>query len=1242
MTRQTGGIANLLEDLFQRGQQSFWTPEVCPVALPHVSKRLQRTNSFFIPGSSLVQSSFFVASLLRTIFAALTLPSTESVSSLVNLRLRNPIMQLRLITLLEKSGSYLDCHLAAKLRKVTIQETESVAGPGSDGSHDVTLGTLTCSVSLPSGHCEDILVAMNGTVGDLKLAAQRSLGRPFLRLAASDGRVLNPMESLQSAGVESGSYIAAISQQPKVAATQSAFALWCAGGDRIVTWGNSGHGGDSTAVQDQLRNVQQVHATDNAFAAILANGTVVTWGHSDYGGDSTAVQDRLRNVQQVHATSGAFAAILANGTVVTWGSSFYGGDSAAVQDQLRNVQQVHGTKLAFAAILANGTVVTWGDSDYGGDSTAVQDQLRTVQQVHATDFAFAAILANGTVVTWGNSLFGGDSSAVQDRLRNVQQVHATSGAFAAILANGTVVMWGSPFCGGDSTAVQDRLRNVQQVHGTDNAFAAILANGTVVTWGRPGSVGDSTAVQDQLRNVQQVHGTKFAFAAILANGTVMTWGASDSGGDSTTVQDQLRNVQQVHATERAFAAILANGTVVTWGNSDYGGDSTAVQEQLIGLMRILSMVLRLHPDESSLRPEENEWQHCIGLVIAAGLAGRVLQLLEPLLKHLGRGFELEYSHLVLAREAVRLVQTITSTVSRIHFSQTLELQKHALEVMILDLIPMPTMKVIVMILLYDMQVATNVQGSKDAALRNLRWQDLHGLCSETLSQLMHLAPSIRYEAVELMNRHKVIGHKQLHTSFISDLLDRSEMHRLVRAFDLLLPELENYQPNERVLQLAWAEMPEEGAKSFFSMAMGLVRTGGARLVALTTHRLVILGQSRHGAAKRPCGLCPPESFCPIGPEIFKSYSYADLTRIYSSDAQLLILGRTERRGREVTAEKFDIFVFHQVDAQREFKERLMVLSGLDPLMRIKLHQEMLVNRAAKSKTASRIARTTWGFRQSEEGERLSLFLLTELNFFEFQANFSLWIPNSVTEEKAYGSDNEYDGGESDEEATRESTKTSDFSKAMAKAAKDARTSKFSHERREQEEPILLLRQSERQERRYQDPPNKWLLDGIAIGEKAVSETLWKYLPEAEIQQIKKDRSQGLETTEQELFEVPGASREKEIKHMPPGEVMKEKRKAILTQLFKCPIRNLKSVSFDPGPIPILHLTFQPDHGREEQVDIRFLDDCARESWRRNLQLVLQKTFSGGSQWGRAYDDHTEDAARHTVKTNRAAKFFAHD
>ena len=46
-----------------------------------------------------------------------------------------------------------------------------------------------------------------------------------------------------------------------------------------MTWGNAFcHGGDSSAVQDQLKNVQQIQASDSAFAAILGDGSVVTWG----------------------------------------------------------------------------------------------------------------------------------------------------------------------------------------------------------------------------------------------------------------------------------------------------------------------------------------------------------------------------------------------------------------------------------------------------------------------------------------------------------------------------------------------------------------------------------------------------------------------------------------------------------------------------------------------------------------------------------------------------------------------------------------------------------------------------------------------------------------------------------------------------------------------------------------------------------------------------------------------------
>ena len=65
--------------------------------------------------------------------------------------------------------------------------------------------------------------------------------------------------------------------------------------------------------------MQQIQATIRAFAAILADGSVVAWGAPDYGGDSSVVQDQLKDVQQIQATIRAFAAILADGSVVAWG-----------------------------------------------------------------------------------------------------------------------------------------------------------------------------------------------------------------------------------------------------------------------------------------------------------------------------------------------------------------------------------------------------------------------------------------------------------------------------------------------------------------------------------------------------------------------------------------------------------------------------------------------------------------------------------------------------------------------------------------------------------------------------------------------------------------------------------------------------------------------------------------------------------------------------------------------------------
>ena len=81
-----------------------------------------------------------------------------------------------------------------------------------------------------------------------------------------------------------------------------------------------------------LSGVIEVKANLRAFAALLSNGSVVTWGHPRYGGDSSAVQHLLTNVQEIHPSKGgAFLAILGKGTVVTWGLSAYGGDSSAAQ-----------------------------------------------------------------------------------------------------------------------------------------------------------------------------------------------------------------------------------------------------------------------------------------------------------------------------------------------------------------------------------------------------------------------------------------------------------------------------------------------------------------------------------------------------------------------------------------------------------------------------------------------------------------------------------------------------------------------------------------------------------------------------------------------------------------------------------------------------------------------------------------------------------------------------------------------
>eukprot|EP00439_Symbiodinium_sp_Y106_P061965 s1063_g9.t1 len=221
---------------------------------------------------------------------------------------------------------------------------------------------------------------------------------------------------------------------------------------------------------------------------------------------------------------------------------------------------------------------------------------------------------------------------------------------------------------------------------------------------------------------------------------------------------EIERTWLIRKTCTIYSALMLPTTESVSGLVNFRLRNPAMQLRLVALLEKCGSYADCHLAAKLMRilALENEWQHSISLVIAAGLAGRVLELLSPLTRRLGKGFELTATHLILAREAVRLVKAVAAAVGKLQFSRNLSVQKEALEAMTLAL-------EIVMLLLYDMQVNAGIHGkelTKELALKTIRLQDVHSLCSETLAKLLHLAPSNRYEIVELMTQHKILGHQQ--------------------------------------------------------------------------------------------------------------------------------------------------------------------------------------------------------------------------------------------------------------------------------------------------------------------------------------------------------------------------------------------------------------------------------------------------------------------------------------------------
>ena len=111
---------------------------------------------------------------------------------------------------------------------------------------------IQVNVSLPNGHAELLKVLPSSTVQDVRTKAQQAFGKKYLKLITAKNRVLLHFEeTLEEAEIEDGECLTALVLQPQLAATDSAFALWCHGDSAIVTWGYADYGGDSSAIRDQ-------------------------------------------------------------------------------------------------------------------------------------------------------------------------------------------------------------------------------------------------------------------------------------------------------------------------------------------------------------------------------------------------------------------------------------------------------------------------------------------------------------------------------------------------------------------------------------------------------------------------------------------------------------------------------------------------------------------------------------------------------------------------------------------------------------------------------------------------------------------------------------------------------------------------------------------------------------------------------------------------------------------------------
>ncbi|CAE7734633.1 pim1 [Symbiodinium necroappetens] len=168
--------------------------------------------------------------------------------------------------------------------------------------------TMRVTVALVSGERVELCENAEGTsVVQLRRAAQAAFRRRgaldkitgIAWLISSRGVKLSSASSLKEAGLQEDEVLTGILRRDELIFHESTCSILRGDGSLFTVGDGSttkepGDWEECVAKPEYLEDVQQIGASQAAFAALLEDGSVVTWGDGRYGADSKAVGRKLK------------------------------------------------------------------------------------------------------------------------------------------------------------------------------------------------------------------------------------------------------------------------------------------------------------------------------------------------------------------------------------------------------------------------------------------------------------------------------------------------------------------------------------------------------------------------------------------------------------------------------------------------------------------------------------------------------------------------------------------------------------------------------------------------------------------------------------------------------------------------------------------------------------------------------------------------------------------------------------